>query len=240
MQHRNSFHFLGVLAASSLALLLAAPLASAATIIATPQETGGGFVHNVFHSANSAGGASGTVWAWMDLDSSFGASNDWNAGTGALELHVNLYSDSALTTLQGTAVGTSANLLGANFSAPGSQDGGLIGTITWDFDAAGLAFLQGLDGTITDLLEQSFVDRNYATSTNGFQANSVAGSSITLWGADSASLNNTLTSGDNFNTSTTVLGTDLVITVGPTVVPVPAPFLLLVSGLAALGALRRK
>lgn len=236
MKFQGSFRPASILAAAGMAVSLAAPLANAATIIATPQETGGGFLHNVFHSANAAGGASGTIWAWMDLDTSFGASNDWNAGTGALEIHVNVYSNSALTSLQGTAVGTSANFLGANLSAPNTQNGGLIGNIVWDFDAAALAFLQTKDAAITDLLSQAFVDRNYATSTNGFQANSLANNSVTLWGADSASLNHTLTSGDNFNTATTILGTDLVFTV----VPVPAAVWLFGSGLAVLGAVRRK
>lgn len=217
------------------AALLGLPV-TAATIVATPQETGGGFLHNVFHSANASGGASGTIWAWMDLDTSFGASNDWNAATGALEIHVNVYSNSALTSFQGTAVGTSTNLLGANFSAPNTQNGGLIGNIVWDFDAAALAYLQTKDAAITDLLSQAFVDRNYATSTNGFQANSLANNSVTLWGADSASLISTATSGSNFNTATTVLGTDLVFTV----VPVPAAVWLFGSALAVLGAARRR
>lgn len=236
MKYQGSFRSICILAAAGMAASLAAPLASAATIIATPQETGGGFLHNVFHSANTNGGASGTIWAWMDLDTSYGASNDWNAATGALELHVNVYSDSALTSFQGTAVGTSADLLGTNFSAPNTQNGGLLGNIVWDFDAAALAYLQGKDAAITDLLSQAFVDRNYATSTNGFQANSLANNSVTLWGADTAALNHTLTSGDNFNTATTILGTDLVFTV----VPVPAAVWLFGSGLAVLGAVRRK
>lgn len=214
---------------------LSAPFAHAATIIATPQETSGGFLHNVFHSANSNGGASGTIWAWFDLDTSFAASNDWNAATGALEIHINVYANSALTSFQGTAVGTSSNLFGANFSAPNTQDGGLLGNIVWDFDAAALAFLQTKDAAITDLLDQAFVDRNYVTSTIGFQANSLANNSVTLWGADTASLNHTLTSGANFDTGTTILGTDLVFTV----VPVPAAVWLFGSGLAMLGFARR-
>ncbi|MEZ5563762.1 MAG: VPLPA-CTERM sorting domain-containing protein [Gammaproteobacteria bacterium] len=236
MRQQSSFRFGCMLAAAGVAVSLAAPLASAATIIATPQETGGGFLHNVFHSANANGGASGTIWAWVDLDTSYGASNDWNAATGALEIHVNIYADSALTSLQGTAVGTSANLLGANFSAPNAQNGGLLGNIVWDFDAAALAYLQSKDAAITDLLSQAFVDRNYVTSANGFQANSLANNSVTLWGADSAALLNTNTSGSNFDTATTILGTDLVFTV----VPVPAAVWLFGSGLAVLGAVRRR
>jgi hypothetical protein len=235
MKLQGSLRSVSILAAVGMALSLATPLANAATIIATPQETGGGFLHNVFHSANSGGGTSGTIWAWMDLDTSYGASNDWNAATGALEIHVNIYSNSALTSFKGTAVGTSTNLAAANFSAPNSQDGGLLGNIVWDFDAAALAYLQGKDAAITDLLSQAFVDRNYATSTNGFQANSLANNSVTLWGADSAALNHTLTSGSNFNTATTILGTDLVFTV----VPVPAAVWLFGSALAALGVARR-
>jgi hypothetical protein len=236
MDMTHSFRSVFPLAATVIAASLAAPLVNAATIIATPQETGGGFLHNVFHSANVAGGTSGTIWAWMDLDTSYGASNDWNAATGALEIHVNVYANSALTSLQGTAVGTSSNLAGANFSAPNTQNGGLLGNIVWDFDAAALAYLQTKDAAITDLLSQAFVDRNYATSTNGFQANSLAGNSVTLWGADSASLVSTLTSGANFNTATTLLGTDLVFTV----VPVPAAVWLFGSALAALGIARRQ
>jgi hypothetical protein len=238
--------FVRIATAAMLGLTAVTANAVSLTIIATPQETSGPFLHNVFHSATSNGGASGTILAWYTLDTTLGSgeANQWDSATGSLEIHVNVYSNASLTTFVGTAVGTSSNLLGASFSAPNAQNGGLIGNISWDFDAATLAFLQGLDPSVTDNLDMAFVDRKYsATTAGGFQPNSrtlIGGlDSVTLWGADSAALISTATSGNNFDTGLTTLGTDLVFQVDPTqTVPLPAPLVLMGSALAALGGAR--
>lgn len=241
MRFRFSF-----LAGLLLALVGTTAHAASMTIVATPQETGAPFAHNVFHSASGLGGASGTIFAWFLLDTSLapGEVNAWDPVTGALEIHVNVYSTSAHTTLVGTAIGVSSNLFIANMNAPDAQNGGLIGNITWTIDAGALAFINGQPAAVPAVAattSQAFVDRKYtATTAGGFQPNStniVGGMrTVTLWGADTASLLNTATSGDNFNTVTTSLGTDLVFQV----VPLPAPLLLLGSGLVALVGLRHR
>ncbi len=223
----------GIVAAIALLLTSLAAQAVPLNIVATPQETGGSFLHNVFHSAASNSGAGGTIYAWFDLDTTVGPST-WDPDTGALTIHVNIYSDSALTTLVGTAVGSSTNLLAANMSAPGAQDGGLIGNISWTFDAAGQAYLQGKDAAIANPTDQSFFDVHYVTSSAGRDANSLDGPYVTLWGADTAAVTDAVNG--TFSTASTTLGTDLVFMY----VPVPAAAWLFGSAIGLLGLLRRR
>ena len=198
--------------------------AQAAQIIATPTESSGGFRHNVFHTAGSRNGTSGTVLAWYDLDMT--QTSTWDSGTGALTLYVDVFTNSSLTTLIGKATGTSPDLAGANFSAPGSQDGGLIGTIDWTFDAPVAAVLG------TPSITMSFIDHDYATSSDGFNANSLELPIVTLWGADGTYDDMT----GAFDTNSTTLGTDLTFQV----VPVPAAVWFFGSALGLLGWIRRK
>lgn len=197
-----------------------------------PMENSGPFWHNLFHSADSAGGAGGGIKAWFDLDST--QSSTWDSDTGALSLHVKLYDSASLTTPLGSASATSNNFLGTHLNAPGAQDGGVIGTMTWNFDSAAT----GLLGLGASILVQTFLDRDYVTSAAGFNANSFQGVDqtegfITLWGADGYD------GIDGFDTAQTTLGTDLVMHV-VTPVPVPAAVWLLGSGILGLVGLARR
>jgi len=203
-----------------LSVFSAAVFAAPIQIASTPSETGGPFRHNVFHEASSNGGTSGAILAWYDLGSGGGS---WNPDTGAFTINIDIFSDSALTASIGTAVGTGS----LSATAFNGFDGGLIGTIGWNFDAT--AEGNGLTDTIT-----SFIDKNYATSSAGYVANSTTGnySSLTLWGADGNYNVNT----GMFDTTTTSMGVDLVVTF----VPVPAAVWLFGSGLIGLVTVARR
>ncbi len=191
--------------------------AASIAIAATPQESSGPFQHNVFHTANSAQGQYGSILAWFSMN---GGGGSWDPVSGAFSLSVDLFSDAGLTAPIGTATGT-GNLAAGAFNG---NDGGLIGTISWSFDATALG--NGLtDATL------SFYDINYVTSSAGYTANSTTGSysSLTLWGADGTADPNT----GMFDTNTTSMGMDLVVTF----VPVPAALWLFGSGLAGLAGL---
>lgn len=198
----------------------AAVFAAPIQIATTPTETGGPFRHNAFHEASSNGGQSGTILGWFDLGAGGGS---WDPDTGAFIINIDIFSDGGLTTAIGTAVGT-GNLTAAAFNG---FDGGLIGTIGWNFDvtAEGNGFV---DRTT------SFLDNNYVTSSAGYTANSTTGSysSMTLWGADGNYDVNT----SMFDVNTTNMGVDLVVTF----VPVPAAVWLFGSGLIGLVTLARR
>jgi hypothetical protein len=222
---------IGASAALSMSLLSITASAASLTIVSTPTEVSGPFRHNVFHAASGSGGASGSIYAWLNLDTT-GPASTWDSTTGALTLYLDVFSDQAQTTKVGSAIGTSVNLDSANMNTTGNQDGGIIGNISWDFDAGALAHMQGNDGDILNNTSQVFIDDNYATSTAGYQANTYDNGFVTLWGADTDAL---IDSGPSFTTGTT-FGTDLVFQV----VPVPAAVWLFGSSLGLLGWMRRR
>ena len=194
--------------------VMAAPMA----INDLPTESTGPFQHNVFHSASSNGGQSGTIYSWFTLGVGGGS---WDPVSGAFSLNVDLWNDAGATVSEGTATAT-GNLNSAAFNG---YDGGLIGSITWDFTHATDSYLNGL-GSVT----LSFLDYNYATSTQGYTANSTTANSMTLWGADGSH-------DVNGNFSGATMGMDMV----ATFVPVPAAVWLFGSGLLGLvGVARRK
>lgn len=219
-------------ALTALSLLSITASAASLTIVSTPTETTGPFRHNVFHAADSGGGAAGSIFAWLNLDTN--QTSTWDPATGDLTLYLDVFSDQAQTNQVGTVIGTSANLLGANMNTSGNQDGGIIGNIAWAFDGGALTHMQGQNGAIANNTSQVFIDNNYATSTSGYQANTFENGFATLWGADTAALNGA--AGPSFNTGLTTFGTDLVFEV----VPIPAAVWLFGSALGLLGWVRRK
>ena len=220
-------------------LLPAAVSAIPLTIDSTPKETGGPFLHNVFHSASSNGGSSGTILAWFDLDGSQVSSYD--PVTGALALHVNLYSTSGLSTQIGTATGISSNLAASNFDG---TTGGTVGTIDWSINLTSSGtFATYLGGTGLHNETVTYLDFVYSTSSAGYAANSWANPVLTLWGANGTPLDPS----SNKNFSGSNLGTDVVFKTGSpipslpeTQVPEPGSLLLLASGLFGSAAWRRR
>jgi hypothetical protein len=216
-----------------LSIFSAAVFAAPIQIATTPSETGGPFRHNVFHTASTSSGASGTILAWFDLGTGGGT---WNPDTGAFTINIDIFNNSALTAAVGTATGIGTLAAGA-FNG---NDGGLIGSINWTFDMAAINSGLGLANKTT-----SFVDINYATSSLGYVANSTttntAGnySSLTLWGADGTYdpvTGNFITPPANTGATPTSMGVDLVVTF----VPVPAAVWLFGSGLIGLLTVARR
>lgn len=214
-------------------ILLCAVLISAniqaATITATPILTTGPFASNVFHTASSGSdGQNGSILAWFNLAApGLGEANSWDASSGAFELHVSLFSNSAdamsSTNIQGSAAATGVLKL-----ADLQHDGGLFGFIDWTFDASAVTLLGasvGLDAN--NHIQLFFEDTTYgSTGANGF-----TDSSLTLWGADGYD-----PGAADLVVSTNTLGMDLV----AHVVPVPAALWLMMSGLLALAGVMRK
>ncbi len=215
MNHLGKAHLIGGL----LGILFTGSVQAAPIAIADlPQETSGPFRHNVFHTADANSGQNGSVLAWFDLGVGGGS---WDPVTGAFNISIDLFSDSGLTTSIGTASGA-GTLVAAEFNG---NDGGLIGSIDWDFDAT--AEGNGLFDSTT-----FFIDIFYATSDAGYTANSTDGTYdfMTLWGANGGF---DLTDG-SFTNST--LGVDLVVQF----VPIPASVWLLTSGLIGLITVSRR
>jgi len=231
----------------SIPLALALPgLAGAATLVASPQQTGGPFRHNAFHTADTAGGASGELAAWFDLDESFGAGNFLELGSGDLEAHFDLFVDSSAATAIGTSFVTGTVDLAA-LSGPG-QANVIAATLSFDFDlSAGptselagrleAAFGPEADHVWEDIPLQ-FADVQYATSSDGRTANTFDGTDLVLWGADGTFSGSDLLGGPGglggFG-STSSLGVDMVVTV-----PHPAPALLIGVALVALHSSARR
>ncbi|VAW77342.1 hypothetical protein MNBD_GAMMA15-280 [hydrothermal vent metagenome] len=190
-------------------------------------EDSGPFQYSGFHVADANYGMSGAMLAWFAIGR--GDSGFWDPDTGAFSLSVHLFDDSGLSTNAGTATAT-GNLSEAAFNG---FDGGLIGSITWDFTNATNAVLNNL-GTSTI----SLIDINYATSTNGYTANSTNTNSMTLWGAEGEY--DAMTG--LFDTQTTTIGMDLVALFNADIkpVPVPAAVWLFGSGLIGLVAVARR
>lgn len=155
-------------------LALAPSTLMAIPIVSMPSDSIGPFRHNVFHSAETAGGAGGEILAWFDLNTS--ESSSWDPESGALSLSINIFSDEAMTDQVGSAFAFSSDLMGNNFNG---FDGGTIGSITFQFDALALGFL-GLSGDMT----MSFLDQDYASNSTGDIANSWQNGMVTLWGSD--------------------------------------------------------
>ncbi len=181
-------------------------------------------VHNMFHDSSNNGGTSGAVLAWFSLGTGGGS---YDPVSGAFNVNIDLFLNSDLTGAAGTAVG-SGNLTASAFNG---DDGGLIGTITWTFDATAQA--NGLPNTST----MEFVDQFYALTDASHVANSLVSPFMTLWGSD-CGLNLNQGSCLNFIPGqVNGLGVDFVVEF----VPVPAAVWLFGSGLIALvGISRRK
>ena len=201
--------------------------ASALDILDLGWQTSGPFQYNAFHTAETNGGMSGTVLAWFAIGR--GDTGYWDPVTGDFQLSVHLFDDSGLSANAGTAF-ASGNLSYAEFNG---YDGGLIGTITWDFSKATNSVLASL-GTATIKL----LDFNYATSSTGLTANSLDANTMTLWGAEGEY--DPLTG--LFDTATTTIGMDMValFATDPKPVPVPAAVWLFGSGLLGLAAIGRR
>jgi hypothetical protein len=227
------------------ALLVCAP-AGAVTLVDSPQQPAGPFRHNAFHDADSLGGAGGSILAWIDLDTGFGAGNFWDLGTGDFQGHFDVFSDSALSSQIGTAVATGnvsptalADLVEQNL---------VVGTLSWDIDlgaGVGSDLYQHLETSfgaeaddVWEGITQSFADVHYATSSDGRTANTFDGVDLTLWGADGSFSGSSLLGGPGgmggFGSSAS-LGLDLAVTT-----PEPATAALLGVGLVALAARGRR
>lgn len=203
-------------------LALVPTAAMSLQILSMPTDSTGGttdpFRHNLFHDASSGNGTNGDVLAWFDLDTSF--SNTWDPVTGALDLHVLVYTDADQNSFLGTGHATSANLFGAGF---GDFDDISLGLIDWSFDAGAAAAL------FTNSIQMDFIDHAYLPDTDNNLPNTWVDNTVTLWGADGTQITNT----GGFTGST--LGVDMVF-----VVPEPSIVLLMALGLFGVGVFARK
>ena len=208
--------------ALALALFCSVAQAAIVQINELPTNSGAGFKHNNFHGASLADGADGMKLGWFDLGSGGGS---YNTVTGAFIVNINIYSEETLSSSIGTAVGN-GNLTLANFNV---FDGGLIGSIFWNFDVA--AEVNGLSDTT-----MNFYDVNYGVSSAlnpEYRPNSAFNNHMTLWGAD-GDLDPTT---GLYTTGThPTIGVDLV----ATFVPVPAAVWLFGSGLLAIAGISRR
>ena len=210
----------------SLSLFSVAATAVPIQIAATPTETSGPFRHNAFHTATTNGGQSGGILGWFNLGAGGGS---WDPDTGVFVINIDVFSDSGLTSNIGSAIGT-GNLTAGAFNG---FDGGVLGSITWNFNTTNAALVSN---TTT-----SFIDHNYATSNAGYNANSLTGTApdytaLTLWGADGTPVVSLDTGVETGNFTGNTLGVDLVVTF----VPVPAAVWLFGSGLLGLVAVSRR
>ena len=210
------------------ALLLLVPFSSdALTIVATPQATTGSYRHSLFHSAESSGGAGGSVLAWIDLDTSAGAANQYDPVTGDLTVAFGLFADLDLLVPLGTAIAT-GNVPAAPLSDAGESNV-IVGSLSWEIDLSSsgsgvfydyLVATFGAEADDTWDVTTHFADVQYVTSIDGRTANTWVDPELTLWGSDgsfsgSSSLGGSGGLGGFGNTAD--LGVDLVV-----IVPEPA------------------
>ncbi len=206
-----------------LAFLGTAAMAAPVQMTSLAFSDGGGFKHNNFHSADINKGTDGTKLGWFTLGAGGGF---YDNVTGDFQMNIDIFTDSSLTTASGTAF-ASGNLDPLEFNG---FDGGVIGSIFWDFDAAAEA--NGLVDTTT-----TFYDVNYGASSalnNDYFPNSAFNNHMTLWGADGDL--DPLTGMYEGNGVAPTMGVDFV----ATFVPVPAAVWLFGSGLLALVGFSRR
>ncbi len=224
MEIRNTIR----LAAAALAISASQSITAAPIdILQLGLEDSGPLQYSAFHVADTNNGMSGAKLAWFAIGR--GDAGSWDPDTGAFVLSVHLFDDSDLFSNAGTATAT-GTLSEAAFNG---FDGGLIGSITWDFTSATNTVLNGLGSATISL-----IDINYATSTNGFTANSINTNSMSLWGAEGQYDVQT----GLFDTQTTTIGMDMVALFAGDIkpVPVPAAVWLFGSGLIGLAAVGRR
>lgn len=218
--------FVVALAVALVSITTQAEAASHA-IIDSPQHIGQ-FTHNVFHTSRD-GGPSGSILAWMDLDRT--ATNTYDPMNGDFMASFNLYTDSGFTSPIGNVIGL-GSLPGANFQG----DGGLAGTITWNFTF-------DVDNILEDYLEgvtavtMNYFDQVYITSALGTDVNSWDDPYLSLWGAGRISLQDAC-DGDQCFPDSKYLGSDVVVETAHT--PEPVTALLFASGMAGMATVRRK
>jgi len=221
----------------------AAPIA----ISATPQQTGGSFRHNVFHTAHALDGQGGNIRAHFDLAGPAGTST-YDPVTGTLIAHMNVFSDQGLSDPIGT-VTASGSIDRTLLNDP--VNGTVAGSLTWSFSFSD--FTNGLVNHIRNLgntldaanpdfdISMTFLSDDFVTSADGRVANSYANNTLTLWGADG------LQAGTSKYPDATI-GADVVFLLDPgiEVVPsndppgVPAPGALLLFAAASAGLAARR
>jgi len=206
---------------AALSVILFSTAISAAPISFTdmPSTAGPGLKHNNFHDATLASGADGFILAWFDMGVGGGS---YDPVTGDFIVNIDLYTDEALTSAIGTALGMGI----LNPAAFNVGDGGLIGSISWNFDATAEA--NGLFDATT-----SFYDVFYTTSAFGPANSANINGSMAMWGAngDLDPITGLYVSGVR-----PTLGVDFV----ATFVPVPAAAWLFGSGLLALAGFSKR
>ncbi|MBZ0167234.1 MAG: PEP-CTERM sorting domain-containing protein [Candidatus Omnitrophica bacterium] len=213
-----------------MAILLTSVWAEAAPhdVIDSPQHIGG-FTHNVFHTSRD-GGPSGSILAWMDLDTT--QMNTYDPVTGDLVASFNLFNDSNFAQPIGSVL-ASGNLPGNNFQG----DGGLAGTITWTFDF-------DVDNILEDYLEgltaitMNYLDQVYVTSSLGTDVNSWDDPYLSLWGSGRLALNDMCGDQQECPVDSKYLGSDVVIETAHT--PEPMTAALLGTGMIGAFGLRRQ
>lgn len=192
---------------------------------------GPGFQHNNFHDSSLAKGTDGLKLGWFTLGAGGGS---WDPDTGAFQVNIDIFAGTdqgMVGAVIGTALGT-GNLSPAQFNG---FDGGLIGSITWNFDAAAQG--AGLFDTTMNFHDIAYLGG--AQCNPAFEPNkgcpTPGGISISLWGSNGF-LDPVTGKYEGVGIAPT-LGVDFV----ATFVPVPAAVWLFGSGLVALvGVSRRK
>lgn len=197
-------------------------------IVESPQHIGR-FTHNVFHSSTD-GGPSGSILAWMNLDTTM--VNTYDPATGGLSATFNLFKDSNFAQPIGS-VFAAGSLPGANFQG----DGGLAGNIAWTFNF-------DVDNILEDYLEgvttitMNYLDQVYVTSALGTDVNSWDDPYLSLWGSGRLALNDVCDQQQECLVDPKYLGSDVVIETVHT--PEPMTAALMATGMVGAFGLRRR